>query len=75
MSAYREQQAVVKVSGGSLCSPAVVIIQHATKLLATVDLAFSPAYFFAWIDQLVAKPLMIPRAMVIDEIRAHRSTK
>jgi hypothetical protein len=45
------------------------------KLLATVDLAFSPAYFFARIDYFVAKPLMIPRTRIMDEIGAHRSTK
>ena len=42
---------------GSLRSLAMVVIQHATKLLAAFDLAFRLADFLAWIDQLVCPVL------------------
>ena len=60
---------------GSLRSLAVVVIQHATKLLAAMDLAFRLAYFLAWVDQLVAQALMIPRTMITNQVSIHRVTQ
>ena len=41
---------------------------HQEKL-ATLDLTVALAYIFTRIDQLVAKPLVIPHVMIMDEIR------
>ena len=60
---------------GSLRSLAIVVIQHATKSLAAMDLAFRLADFLAGIDQLVAEPLVIPRAIIMNQVGVHRATK
>ena len=57
----------------SLRSFSIVIIQHPTKLLAAMDLAFRLADFLAWIDQLVAQSLMVPLAMIVKQIGIHRA--
>ena len=54
---------------------AVVIVQHPTKTLTTLDLTVTLANLFTWLDQLVSKPLMIARDMIMVEISAHRLTK
>ena len=40
-----------------------------------MDLAFRLAYFLAWVDQLVAQPLMIPRTMIMNQVSIHRVTQ
>jgi hypothetical protein len=54
----------VSVSG----STPVVELQQATKSLTTLDLTSDRTDLFIWLDELIAKPLMIAFGVVVRDV-------